>query len=469
MDPWWILLFVSLTSVSTASGPPKISGKIHSRHIAYVGKNTKLLCPVLADPLPMMQWRKDGRTIHSGWTRFKVSQDGQLRIKEVEMDDAGTYLCKATNGFGHVNVNYTLIVVDDKNGIVKEDNNLYPKTPEEDLRKEGAPPEFTDYEKMKKSDIMRPVGSSVRLKCRALGNPRPHIIWFKDDMLLEDVVDALRPHWILKLHNLQDADSGDYTCRVSNRLGSINHTYSLEVVERIQSKPVLIPPYPKNTSIEYGQTASFQCHVKSVVQPHIQWLKRVEDPDSVYSVNTTIEVKGQKFVVLKTGEVWTRPDGSYLNKLVIQRVTERHSGMYICLGANSRGYNFRSAYLSIKQPSHMGAPYSNKGSSSDSAQSNLPLFIGVPAVIVLIVVIIAIVILQRRRRCNATARGLKVQRIAVPTHDKDFYPNYHNSNILQTSREKIPKMSTQSLDFYSDNISSVSRSQQHSHQHMYSY
>ena len=118
---------------------------------------------------------------------------------------------------------------------------------------------------------------------------------------------------------------------------------------------------------------------------------------------------------------------------------------------------------------HLGSPYPNKGSSTDSAQTNLPLFIGVPAVIVLIVVIVAIVILQRRRRCNATARGLKVQRIAVPTHDKDFYTNYHNSNILQTSREKIPKMSTQSLDFYSDNISSVSRSQQHSHQHVYGY
>lgn len=27
------------------------------------------------------------------------------------MDDAGTYICKATNGFGSVNVNYTLIVI----------------------------------------------------------------------------------------------------------------------------------------------------------------------------------------------------------------------------------------------------------------------------------------------------------------------------------------------------------------------
>lgn len=64
-------------------------------------------------------------------------------------------------------------------------------------------------------------------------------------------------------------------------------------------------------------------------------------------LNTTIMVKGQKFVVLKTGEVWNRPDGSYLNKLIISRATDADSGMYICLGANSMGYNFRSAFLTV--------------------------------------------------------------------------------------------------------------------------
>lgn len=34
-----------------------------------------------------------------------------LKIKEVEADDTGTYICKATNGFGSVNINYTLIVI----------------------------------------------------------------------------------------------------------------------------------------------------------------------------------------------------------------------------------------------------------------------------------------------------------------------------------------------------------------------
>lgn len=30
---------------------------------------------------------------------------------------------------------------------------------------------------------MRPVGSTIRLKCAATGKPPPHILWYKDGML----------------------------------------------------------------------------------------------------------------------------------------------------------------------------------------------------------------------------------------------------------------------------------------------
>lgn len=53
------------------------------------------------------------------------------------------------------------------------------------------------------------------------------------------------------------------------------------------------------------------------------------------------------FVVLPTGEVWSRPDGSYLNKLLITRAKEDDAGMYVCLGANSHGYSYRSAFLTV--------------------------------------------------------------------------------------------------------------------------
>lgn len=116
--------------------------------------------------------------------------------------------------------------------------------------------------------------------------------------------------------------------------------------ETTRSKPILTGTHPVNTTVDYGGTTSFQCKVRSDVKPVIQWLKRVEY-GSENKYNSTIDVGGQKFVVLPTGEVWSRPDGSYLNKLMISRAKEEDAGMYICLGANTMGYSFRSAFLTV--------------------------------------------------------------------------------------------------------------------------
>ena len=222
--------------------------------------------------------------------------------------------------------------------------------------------------------IARPVGSSVRLKCVASGHPRPDIMWMKDDQALTGLeAGEHRKKWTLSLKNLRPEDSGKYTCRVSNRAGAINATYKVDVIrecqawgggggepavpgasadalcpraERTRSKPVLTGTHPVNTTVDFGGTTSFQCKVRSDVKPVIQWLKRVEyGTEGRY--NSTIDVGGQKFVVLPTGDVWSRPDGSYLNKLLITRARQDDAGMYICLGANTMGYSFRSAFLTV--------------------------------------------------------------------------------------------------------------------------
>ena len=82
--------------------------------MAKVGQSKKkFLCPVSADPPPIfIQWLKDGDPVSDVWTRFRVNdKDGSLRIKDIELEDAGKYVCKATNGFGSIMVNYSLIVV----------------------------------------------------------------------------------------------------------------------------------------------------------------------------------------------------------------------------------------------------------------------------------------------------------------------------------------------------------------------
>lgn len=124
------------------------------------------------------------------------------------------------------------------------------------------------------------------------------------------------------------------------------HPHAVSPTERTRSKPVLTGTHPVNTTVDFGGTTSFQCKVRSDVKPVIQWLKRVEyGAEGRY--NSTIDVGGQKFVVLPTGDVWSRPDGSYLNKLLITRARQEDAGMYICLGANTMGYSFRSAFLTV--------------------------------------------------------------------------------------------------------------------------
>ncbi|XP_012667742.1 fibroblast growth factor receptor-like 1 [Otolemur garnettii] len=372
------LLLGTLPVAAAARGPPRMADKVVPRQVARLGRTVRLQCPVEGDPPPLTMWTKDGRTIHSGWSRFRVLPQG-LKVKEVESEDAGVYVCKATNGFGSLSVNYTLIVMDD---ISPGKESLGPEGSsggqEDPTSHQWARPRFTQPSKMRRRVIARPVGSSVRLKCVASGHPRPDIMWMKDDQALmrPEASEHRKKKWTLSLKNLRPEDSGKYTCRVSNRAGAINATYKVDVIQRTRSKPVLTGTHPVNTTVDFGGTTSFQCKVRSDVKPVIQWLKRVE-----YGAegrhNSTIDVGGQKFVVLPTGDVWSRPDGSYLNKLLITRARQDDAGMYICLGANTMGYSFRSAFLTVlPDPKPPGPPVAP---SSSTTSLPWPVVIGIPA------------------------------------------------------------------------------------------
>lgn len=108
LTPCQTLLLTEPSDSST--GPPRMADKVAPRQVARLGRTVRLQCPVEGDPPPLTMWTKDGRTIHGGWSRFRVLPHG-LRVKDVEREDAGAYVCKATNGFGSLSVNYTLIVM----------------------------------------------------------------------------------------------------------------------------------------------------------------------------------------------------------------------------------------------------------------------------------------------------------------------------------------------------------------------
>ncbi|AWP16509.1 putative fibroblast growth factor receptor-like 1-like [Scophthalmus maximus] len=425
MDVLKIVLFVfeAVLLTDCARGPPRVSEKVAHRQTARLGSAIKLPCPVEGDPPPLIMWTKDGRNIHSGWIRFRILRMG-LKIKEVEADDTGTYICKATNGFGSVNINYTLIVINDSGS-----DKAGPRDADGAESELGGTsdkfvrPRFTQPAKMRKRVIARPVGSSVRLKCAAGGNPRPDIVWLKDDRPLSEreVGEGRQKKWTLSLRNLTPEHSGRYTCRVSNRAGEINATYKVEVIQRTNSKPVLTGTHPVNTTVDYGGTTSFQCKVRSDVKPVIQWLKRVEsNEESRY--NSTIEVGDHRFVVLPTGEVWSRPDGSYLNKLLITRAKEEDAGMYICLGELPQRLPHCAASIKQSIQFHLTASHSHTNPpitpmfSPASSSLPWPVIIGIPAGIVFIFGTVLLWFCQSRKHCPPPSAPAAASQVLQSSH-----------------------------------------------------
>ncbi|XP_022236886.1 fibroblast growth factor receptor-like 1 isoform X2 [Limulus polyphemus] len=198
--------------------------------------------------------------------------------------------------------------------------------------------------------------------------------WYKDYQIL-DTFDGRRYRvsrsGTLKIKNTIPEDTGQYLCKAVNGFGTVETSITLIVYEADKkppkedwlkrpnsslktktlpqgakaSKPELAGNHPINTTVEYGRTATFQCRVRSQMTPHIQWLKKIYETDA--NSKNVVKINGQYFQVLTSSEVSKKPDGLFLHKLQIPAARESDTGQYLCLGANTLGYSYRSAFLTV--------------------------------------------------------------------------------------------------------------------------
>lgn len=77
-----------------------------------LGSTIQLPCKAVGDPLPGIQWRKDGSSLQRSG-RWRVSLTGNLYIYNVTKDDQGRYECSANNDHGADSASGFVIVKDD--------------------------------------------------------------------------------------------------------------------------------------------------------------------------------------------------------------------------------------------------------------------------------------------------------------------------------------------------------------------
>ncbi|XP_061914599.1 fibroblast growth factor receptor 2 isoform X1 [Entelurus aequoreus] len=303
----------------------------------HPGEVLKLNCPLPSTGI--ITWTKDGSSLGSN-NRTLIEQE-VLQIRDATSKDSGLYACTSVGKDAVcfiVNVTDAISSGDDEDDTERS----------EDTGADGeqlSSPYWTSSAKMEKKLHAVPAANTVKFRCAAGGNPRPKLSWLKNSRPFrqEDRMGGYKirsQHWTLIMESVVPSDKGNYTCLVENEFGAINHTYTLDVVERSPHRPILQAGLPANTTVYVGEDARFVCKVYSDAQPHIQWLKHISQNGSRNGPDGNPYVK-----VLKTAGVNTTD--KEIEVLYLPNVTFEAAGEYTCLAGNSIGISYHTAWLTV--------------------------------------------------------------------------------------------------------------------------
>ncbi|EGW11982.1 Hemicentin-1, partial [Cricetulus griseus] len=243
-----------------------------------VNRTALLPCQAHGVPTPLMSWRKDGIPLDPGSPRLEFLPEGSLRIDPVLEQDAGHYLCVASNSAGS-----------DRQGL--------------DLRV-LEPPTIAPGP----SNLTLTAHSPASLPCEAKGSPKPLVSWWKDgqklDFRLQQDAYRLLPSNALLLAAPSPQDSAQFECVVSNEVGESRRRYQVTVhgaleIEQalpihagrytctarnsagmarkhmvliVQASPV-VKPLPSVVQAVESEEVLLPCEASGIPQPVVIWQK----------------------------------------------------------------------------------------------------------------------------------------------------------------------------------------------------
>ncbi|TWW61140.1 Hemicentin-1 [Takifugu flavidus] len=297
----------------TIQVPPRISGHMEEETSVIEGHTASLLCDVQAYPPPEITWTRDGQILAFG-TGVHILPGGQmLQLPRARLEDAGQYVCTATNSAGQ-----------DQKSILLS---VYVR-PTMKPRLDAA------------SDLVTPqVGSSVTLSCEAHGVPEPEVTWYKNGLQLAPRNGFEMDRYQLEIVGVQVADGGTYTCKVSNVAGQVDRTFRLTV----HVPPVLEGSLWESLNYTLGSHVSLPCQASGFPVPSITWLKDGTPIES--SLQWQWSIRG--------------------SRLELGPLALAHGGLYTCVAKNSEGQAQKDYALTVQvsptildseHPSEVSAP-----------------------------------------------------------------------------------------------------------------
>ncbi|XP_050422462.1 titin homolog isoform X2 [Adelges cooleyi] len=242
---------------------PKFMSSVIADNIATYGGTIALQVRVQGTPLPNITWLRESKPLPRTSNKYIYLDEGglyTLLVKESTIGDSGTYVCRACNLYGSVDVEKSIKVV--------------------------SPQDYSGHKNVKPAIIVsRPkdrmsvaVGEDITVTLRVAGEPKPKVIWmrgardvtFLDRSSKETVNDYVK----LSIKRAQLSDAGTYFIVAKNIYGSDRAFVTVGVRNRARS---LTPPRIRSTGGRWPKDGhSYYYDVNEVPGP-VQGEPRVSD------------------------------------------------------------------------------------------------------------------------------------------------------------------------------------------------
>uniref|UniRef100_A0A8C3VGC7 Neurofascin n=1 Tax=Catharus ustulatus TaxID=91951 RepID=A0A8C3VGC7_CATUS len=203
-------------------------------------------------PEPVIFWMSSSMEPIPQDKRVSQGHKGDLYFSNVLAQDALTdYSCNARFHFTHTiqQKNPYTLKVKTTRGIT-----------------ETTPSFMYPYGTSSSQMVLR--GMDLLLECIASGVPAPDIMWYKKGGELPPGKTKMENfNKALRISNVSEEDSGEYSCLASNKMGSIRHTISV----RVKAAPYWLDQ-PENLILAPGEDGRLVCRANGNPKPTIQWL-----------------------------------------------------------------------------------------------------------------------------------------------------------------------------------------------------
>ncbi|XP_055624203.1 cell adhesion molecule Dscam2 isoform X45 [Toxorhynchites rutilus septentrionalis] len=308
-------------TASSKVGVAEHSAKLNVYGLPYVrtmekksivaGETLIVTCPVAGYPIDSIVWERDNRQLPIN-RKQKVFPNGTLIIENVERNsDQATYTCVAKNSEGYT-----------ARGTLEVAVMVLPKI---------TPFSFGD----------EPLnyGESASVHCSIAAGDFPILIeWYFNGRLVTEVETLERiavasvgkRTKALAIDGVNEQYVGNYTCKASNRAGSISNSAALIVN---------VPPRwilePTDKAFAQGSNAKVECKADGFPKPQVSWKKAIGDTPGEYkdlrSNDSSIRVE----------------EGS----LFISNIQKSNEGYYLCEAINGIGSGLSAVILiSVQAP-----------------------------------------------------------------------------------------------------------------------